>query len=342
MRGWAAAFKLAIVAVLIAIGFAATPAAPVVEGKGDVGLYQSIVADMRTGSDYYEAAIAEHRAQNYPLRPFVTVRLPTLAWVQTALGSESMLRFALGALALAATSAWAVRLAKAGLTTVQFGVALSALVVGVAAAFVPGGAWLHEVWAGALIALSLALRTPTYFVAAVLVGLCAALLRELAAPYLVVMALTALLERRYREAGAWVAALVVFAIALTAHALTVQSLTVADDLASPGWMAMGGWDLVLRAAHWSLSLLRLDALTALVLPLALLGLTARPLDQRLMLTVFGYSAGLLLFGRSDTSYWGFVVAPLWLVGLATLQPALTQCWNDLRGLWTPAALPARA
>lgn len=342
-RGWTAFVKLAAVALLIAIGLAASdgaraPVAAVAPGTGDVALYQGIVSDMRAGADYYDAAVGEHRERGYPLRPFVTVRLPTLAWLQAALGSETALRLALAGLALMAAGAWAVRLARAGVSPVQFGIALAALSIGGAAAFAPGGGWLHEVWAGLLIALSLALRTPSRFGAAVLIGLCAALLRELAAPYLLVMALTALMERRYREASAWGAALGVFAIALSAHALNVQALVSATDLASPGWLASGGWEAVLRAAHWSLSLVGLDALTALVLPLALLGLMARPLDKRLMLIAFGYSAGFLLIGRADNSYWGFIVAPLWLLGLAHLGPALKQCWDDVRGVFGVPAL----
>ncbi len=42
----------------------------------------------------------------------------------------------------------------------------------------------HEAWAGLLIALSLALRTEKRFWSAALVGLLAALVRELALPYL--------------------------------------------------------------------------------------------------------------------------------------------------------------
>jgi hypothetical protein len=56
-------------------------------------------------------------------------------------------------------------------------------------------AW-HEVWAALLLPLSLGLRTKRHWAAAVVAGLAAALICELALPYLLAMAALALLEHR--------------------------------------------------------------------------------------------------------------------------------------------------
>jgi hypothetical protein len=333
LRALSALVRLALVVVLIAVGLAhnAAPLPPLPSNEiGDVALYERIVSHIRDGGSYYPAAVGELRDHGYPLRPFVTVRLPTLAWLLALLPNDPMRRASLALLALTVAAAWAWRLGRAGFPAIQYAVALLGLTVGMAAAFVPGAPSLHEVWAGLLIALSMALRRPDGWLTAVLIGTVAALLRELAAPYLLVMALMALSERRYREAGAWCAGLAVFVVALAAHAHCVNELVSPTDRSSPSWLALGGWRFVLQTAYWGLSMLNVGGLVAVLLPLALLGLTARPIDERLLLTVVGYTVGFLLVGRSDTSYWGLIVAPLWPLGLAMAWPALVQCASDLR------------
>ena len=341
VRGWSALIRLALVLILVATGltlWASPSETNLAPDTGDVALYQSVVRDMQGGQDYYTAAVSEARERGYPLHPSLTVRLPALAWVLSALGGDLMQRLAVSALALLAAGAWIFRFAKAGVSPLQFGLAASVCLIGQAAAFVQGGAWLHEVWAGALIALSLALRTEKRWALAVIVGLCAALFRELAVGYLIVMAIVALLEGRRNETIAWSASIGIFALALAAHAARVSELVLPTDGASPGWLALEGWSFVLSGAYWSWSLLKLGWLTVLMLPLALLGLTARPVDLRLTLIVFGYVGAFLFLGRADTSYWGFIYAPLWPIGLLTLMPALTQCRDDLQAL---RAQPAR-
>lgn len=334
LRALSAFARLGIVAGLIVIGLLhnAIPTPPrAAESIGDVGLYQRIVADMRSGQSYYAAVAHEHRAHGYPLRPFVTVRLPTLAGTLALLPGEIAPRAMLMLLALAAVAAWAWRLAAARIPPGRYMVALIAVIAGASFALAPTGPFLHEIWAGLLIALSMALRRPNAWFAAVAVGTAAALLRELAAPYLLVMALTAAWERHYREAGAWCAGLAVFACVLTLHAAQVNALSMPTDTGSPGWLALGGWQFVLQTACWIPEMLGVGWSVAILLPLALLGLTARPLDWRLSLTVGGYTAGFLFVGRHDTSYWGLMTAPLWPLGLARTWPAIAECVGDIRG-----------
>ncbi len=55
------------------------------QGPTDVDLYRSIAARVANGESYYFAAAAEHRAAQYPLYPFYTVRPPVLAWLGAGL-----------------------------------------------------------------------------------------------------------------------------------------------------------------------------------------------------------------------------------------------------------------
>ena len=119
---------------------------------------------------------------------------------------------------LASLAAWWMTLGREGVASVPRAFDLIALVTGALPAVAPQAPYLHEVWAGLLISLSLALRRPERFGLAVAAGLAAVLIRELAAPYLVVMAVTALAGRHWREAAAWALALLLFAAALAFHA----------------------------------------------------------------------------------------------------------------------------
>ena len=69
---------LAVIAAGLRIETSAAPPAPA--GNGDLALYARTIERLRHGEPYYPAITSELRANNYPLRPFVTVRLPTLSW----------------------------------------------------------------------------------------------------------------------------------------------------------------------------------------------------------------------------------------------------------------------
>jgi hypothetical protein len=189
---------------------------------------------------------------------------------------------------------------------------------GVMPAFGPPAYALHEVWAGLLIALSLALYRPQRWGASLAVALLAVGIRELAAPYLLVMAALAWHEGRRGEAAAWLAGIAALAIGLWLHAQSLAPLVLADDRTSPGWLALGGWHFVLRTLRMNLALLIApEWLTAIAVPLGLLGLLTRRglLGDRIALTVLGYCAAFLFIGRPSNFYWGFLLAPIWPLGL---------------------------
>ncbi|HEY2480688.1 MAG TPA: hypothetical protein VGI30_00650, partial [Caulobacteraceae bacterium] len=284
------------------------------------------------------AAVAAQRAGGFPLRPFVTVRPPALAVLMARAPDLATANLVMKALALAVLAAWTLRLWPAARGLLWLAWTPLALFTGVAWAM-PGLTLglFHECWAGLLIALSLALRTERRFLAAVIVGLLAALIRELAMPYLLVMAGLALFESRRSEAIAFGLALAVSLAALAAHACQVIALTSPRDLASPGWVKFGGWAFVMATAQWNLLTVLLGkTLTAVITPLALLGAAARkdPLGLRLAALVSGYTLGFMVIGQPNDFGWGFVVAPLMAVGLALSPLALGQLGR--RALTHPA------
>jgi hypothetical protein len=294
--------------------------------QGDAELYRRIVAKMRAGESYYDAAVSEHRANHYPLQPSYVVRLPFLASFLALLPTDAACGIILALLAVIGIAVWSYRLldlklclaAKVFMAMIMVSGSISAMAGDTPAMF-------HEVWAGQLIFLSLALRTERRFAASALLGLLAALIRELAMPYLAAMALLALWEKRWREAAAFASALAVVAGALAVHASHLQTLAAPDDLPTSGWLAFGGWPFVLSTAKWNMFSLAVGPwVTALLVPLALLGAAATggPSGNRLLLIIGGYTLSFIIVGRPDNDYWGLIIAPLDGLALAFAPLAL--------------------
>ncbi|MGB8602146.1 MAG: hypothetical protein WCD42_08115, partial [Rhizomicrobium sp.] len=177
----------------------------------------------------------------------------------------------------------------------------------------------------------------------VVIGLVAVLIRELALPYLLVMALCGFYEKRWREGLGWCGALILFAGFMLWHAHAVGQLLLPGDRASGGWLGLGGWPYVLLLARWNgLFIASAPAVVASVLPLMLLGAGAWPkMGGRMALITIGYATGFLVVGRPDTSYWGLMMTPLWALGAAMAPGALRDLVKNLRGacrVCTPGAV----
>lgn len=327
---WAAVLVLALLAAAMAwsawdAATASTPAEPggtpvpaatsdaPERAPGDMALYARIAARVAGGEGYHAAALAEHRASGYPARPFVTIRLPTLAWVQGLIGVDGV-RYA--ALALAAASLWALATGLASTATVPERLAAGILLaLGAGAAFSPVAGLDHDFIAGMLLTLALLAYRPGRWWPALLAAGAALAVRELAAPFVLLWLAVALAGRRWREAAAVAALLALFAIGLALHAQAVEGARLPGDLASQGWNARAGYGLPLAALaeHTGLRFLP----PVLAAPLAILPL-------------LGWAS---LGGRIG------LVAPLWFAGLATMMALFARPANVY---WAELALPAYA
>lgn len=323
--GWSrgrARIALALLALLFALSFTALsssvdPTAPASENRTDVLLYESIVDSVRHGGDYYLATAQALRFGNYPLRPFVTFRLPTLAMVQAHL-PPALVPMLLYALAAGVAAAWWMRLRPALGRLPPLIIALVLLAAGMLVYVQAELAIFHEIWAGLLIALSLAARRPGRWIESVSIGLAAMLIRETAALYVALMFLLALGDGERREALGWFVAATVFAVAVAAHAYAVSAVVRPFDPASPGWAGLLGFGFFVKAMSVSTALALFPL--AIAAPLVVLGMAGwsawrNPLALRVLVTLIGYAALIGLFCRADTFYWGLLVAPLILVGL---------------------------
>jgi len=294
---------------------APTLAAPAATGraKGDMALYARIHARVAAGEGYYAAALAEQRAGNYPTRPFVAVRLPTLAMVQAAVGPDGVRWLAMALVAAAIAALWwrDVPLASVG----ERLIASALLAAGGGAAFSPVAGYDHDFIAGVLLTLALLAWRPARWWPALIAAAAALAVRELAAPFVLLWLAVALADRRWRQAAAVTAVLALFLAGVILHGQAVAAARLPGDLASQGWQAMAGYALPLSA---------LGKLTGLrFLPPAL----AAPLA---ILPLAGWAG---LGGRLG------LFASLWFVGLATMMALFARPANDY---WVELALPAYA
>jgi hypothetical protein len=329
---------LVATAAVIVIGLlTATKLVDRTEGVGfdhtDAGLYEAVAARVAHGESYYSAAAEEQRERGYPLRPFVTVREPALAYLTAAVGGAQNARIVLAGLALATAALMTWRLERIAPGRLAWWTSALLIAVTVGALVGRVQAATHEVWAGMLMAISLVVRGKQRWVPSVVFGLLAVVIRELALPYLVVMALLAWRQGRRREAYGWLAAIAVFAVAFAAHALLVYGQVGGSDPQSQGWLRFGGWPFVLDLVRRSSFLAFLPAwMTAVAVPLALLGWASRrsEMAERVVLVVTVYLAAFMVIGRTENVYWGILFVVILIPGLAFGPSAIGQLVTRIR------------
>jgi hypothetical protein len=286
---------------------------------------------VQAGEDFYHATATEQRLRGYPLRPFVTVRPPWFTRLLASVGGRAPATRLFRLLVTGAAILMALRL----LITIEsrplgVGAALGALTF-LFVQSVP--IFWYEAWSAALVLLALACWSERTWVLSVLIGLTAALMRELVAPFLCVMFVMAVWERRRAEAIGWGVAIGVFAAALAAHASRVHAVSTLADKASPGWVRSGGWPFILRIVHESSALIITPLwVVAVIVPLALLGWAswAHPLARRASLYLGGFIAAFMVVGRQNTAYWGMLLTSLLLIGVAFAPGALVALIRRVR------------
>lgn len=317
---------LALTAIIAAWSMTLGEPAPlplIREDYSDFQLYTDVARQVEAGSDYYDAAIQLQRENAYPVKPFVTVRLPTLALLQGAVG-QSMPHYTAIALLLTLVLAWLVTLQDRANTFEKAGAAF-AILAGGAMMFSSALVVMHDMWAGALLGLALALYATRAWPLAVLCAAMALSVRELSVPFVLLAIAFALAEKRWRELAAWSALLVLFAVGLALHAEQVNALVQPGDMASPGWTGMIGPRLFVDG------LSRLTLIKVLPLPLAnllfvlpLLGWLVLPGRRGAFASLFfaGMVLMIALFGRANNYYWAQLLLPVWFVGIAFVPRAL--------------------
>jgi hypothetical protein len=320
---WKARALLAGLLILMAVaGYFGR--APVITGSvsrghfSDLDMHRLAAAGVHRGESYYDALGPVLRRWGYAPKPFFAWRLPTLAWSIGKLPRPEIAKVLLMALAVAMMLAWARRLRP------QLGfpltcVALLLLIPSLVLASLPHWYFQHELWAGLLIALSLALY-PRHWAAAVVCGLAALMIRELTLAYVVIMCVWAAYERRTREMLAWLAGIVAFVAYLAMHARIVTAHQMPTDLSDPSWLRLAGWPFVVACSSWMFWALIPYWLGGALSVFGVFGLLASR-NGRLLTSGLAYMAAFCIVGKPFNDYWGLMYTPLLAVGLAFALPA---------------------
>lgn len=302
------------------------------DDRADVMLYQQIAAGVRGGGNYYAVAAGSQRRMGYPLRPFVTMRLPTLALIQAFLPHLSVLILLYG-LAAATALAWYFRLDAILPRLTARAIGLVLLGCGSLICLRADLAPFHEVWAGLLIALSLAMWRPDDWLPAVSAATCAMLIRETAALYAIVMAIMAWRAGNRREVAGWAMGLGILSIAVAAHIYGWSQVVRPADEPGPGWSGLLGFGFFAKTITLLTALAPLPELIGVLLvALALFGWAGLrdPLGTRATAVLAAYAVLVSLFCRTDTYYWSLLVAPVSLIGLAFAPDAVRDLIGNLR------------
>ena len=245
------------------------------------------------------------------------------------------LKNAIIALAVIAVVLWGWRLGRDPQLPWWYAVGALGVLGNVTQTAYPEWAVIHEVSAGLLIAIALALyrrdaQWPTFIVMVIAVSI-----RETALPVAALLGLLSLIDRNWRMVGAWLALAFAFVIGMGFHAQHVVAVARPTDLNSAGWTGMGGWSTYLKFVAQSSGLRYLPAwATAVVVPFALFGwLSWRSRMGTIMLIVhLGYALLLMLAARKDNFYWAMILVPTLFVGLVFVPSAL---WTALRRVVEP-------
>ncbi len=303
---------------------------PTLENRGgqDLQLYKQIVARVHVGQNYYEAAALELPAGGYPSNSLFNWRLPTYAWFFGALphprwGQALLLVLAVGAVVLP-LRALAEEVGPLAAALGGFLLAASWLWVIDGEAF-----FATELWAGVLITLSVGLIARGWHLWAVVVGLWALFLRELALPFVLLMLAAAAWQRRWAEAIAWVGGVALFVLFFQWHQEQVsQHIGGAQPGQVGSWVTLGGLKFLLDTSRMNYVVFTLPYwVAALVLPTAVVGLAGfrSAWAKRAFWIVVGYLGLFAVVGQWFNEYWGLLYAPLTVFGLAAAPAA----WGDL-------------
>jgi len=297
----------------------------------DLALYDRVIERLQRGENYYDAVAIEHRRSHYPLNPGLAVRLPTLAvaeaWVPLPGQVAASILLLLGVLA-----AWWRRLdEEPGGKDVRM-LGMAGVFVGCSILTFRYFFVLHELWAGGLLALAFGLHRPDRgkWLGAWIAAALALSIREHALPFVLLMGAFAAWHRRWKEAAAWAALVLIFVAALAWHLHIVAGLIRPDDAHGPSWITLrglGGW-LSMIVLSSNLRLLPHFIAGSLVV-LMMLGWAGWRSSAGSFGTLLqlGYGLAFMIAGRGDNWYWGMVVAPSLFIGLAFLPHVVPSLWR---------------
>jgi hypothetical protein len=291
----------------------------------DLTVYDHVILRLQRGESYYPAVAAEHRLIGFPLTPGLAVRLPTLVWLYALIGERGEQALAV-LLLVGVLMVWWRRLGQEPGAEERRLIAGALIAVNAVLVLNVYFYRLHELPAGMLLAMSLGMHRPGKWFPAILPAAAALAIRELALPFVVLMAAMAVWRRDLREAAAWTLLAVVFAIGLAVHLHLVAEQVRPSDYVSNSWFALRGLSGWLEAMIYASNLRYLPHyLAGPLVILMLLGWAGwrSGAGSFGILMFLGYGVAFTVVGRDENYYWGMMITPTLGLGLAFAPMAAT-------------------
>ncbi len=289
-----------------------------------------MIARIQGGESYYPAVVDEQRKVGFPLKPGLAVRLPTLAYVEAAIGQDGEKYLAVFLFAAVMLSWRHLLGSEPGAQQRRgwmFGLILIGAVLGLNVFFYR----MHELFAGMLLAISFGLHRPGRWIGSLIFAALALSVRELALPFVGLMAGAAVWRREWREAAAWIALIAVFFVALAIHLRIVDSYFQPGDEISKSWLALRGFSGWLSSVvlsgnlrwfpHW---------IAGPMVVLTMLGWAGWKSHTGTIgaLLYLGYGLSFTVAGRNENWYWAMMITPVMFAGLAFTPMAARSLWRS--------------
>ena len=296
----------------------------------DLALYDRIIARIQSGEHYYDFVVAEQRAANYPVRPGLAVRLPTLAYLDAWLHLPGQIAASL-ILMLGVLLAWWRRLGQEPGGQRYRTIAAALLAIGASLGMTRHFFVLHELWAGMLLALSFGLHRPGKWGWSLAAAALALAIREHSLPFVLLMGAMAFWRRDWKEGAAWLVLTAVFMALLAVHLTIVAAQTLPGDPLSASWLELRGLSGWLSNVALSSNLRFLPHWIAgpaiVMMAFGWSGWRCNAGDFGALLFL-GYGLAFMIAGRPDNYYWGAMIAPCMFIGLAFAPMAAKSLWRS--------------
>lgn len=305
----------------------------------DIALYEAAIRRIEAGEHYYDFIAAEHRKREYPLRPGLSVRLPTLAYIEAGLN-----RLHLGVpvsilIMVVSVLVWWRRFGEEPGVGRLRRTATALAFLGASLALNRHYYSLHELWAGMLLMIAFGLhraRTPEHpgrYLGALLCAAAALFIREHSLPFVLLMGAMAAWRRDWREVAAWGALVLVFLAVIAVHLGIVSTLVLPGDRQGASWLALrglSGWiGNVVQSGNLRLLPHWLAGPLVILTTLGWASWRTAAGTFGFLISV-GYGLAFMIAGRWDNFYWGAMVVPMITPGLAFAPRGLASLLRSAR------------
>jgi len=302
-------------------------------GGVDLDLYRRISLRVHAGEGYYDAANQELRAFGYPTGSIFNWRTPFYAWLHGAMPAPVFGRLLLVALSLVTLSLAYRFLAAEGASAWASGLCLIFIAGNFLWSLDGDAFYCQELWAGALIAMSICAYAGGNWIMGVLTALIALFFRELALPYCLIACAMAYYQGRRRELCIWAAGLCLYVLFFCWHASQVTHQITPGDRLPATWLQFGGAGFLITTCQMNKLLFSAPAwVSAIFLLLSCMGLAGWRSRSGVIigLTVAAYLIAFTMVGQAFNDYWGLIYTPLLPFGLIHSPRAIADLWASFR------------